>query len=800
MENVEKLQPRAFTKFCMSIGAVPSSYLAGLSTEEQLLWFCSYLQNEVIPAVNNNGGAVEELQALYIELKNYVDNLDLQDEVDNKLDEMVEDGTFDRIINQEVLSSINQQISNLQTQQGQIQNDVTSLTLNVNSNTNKINTNEERIGNLSSTKANNTDLLNFINTTNLALERQYDIIGNLQGGTPTVVTNTNQMVDQSKIYVLTTDGNWYYYNGTAFVSGGVYQATEFAKDSISDLAIANVDYSKTQCIPLVSELKTATWNGATVVSRVGTSIQINTSTGTSDNSGVFIIDFNDTNVDKTKDIVLTANCTGIEYVVYLFNGSTFVEGLYTAVKSDNRDLYLKIKASKFTGLANPRLLVASSQRGMLYINNLTVTYYNNYDYKQKNLIDKIDEISPLYTNIKDDTMQTDILDWTEGVFGSGVKIQRQSPYSFSLIDSGSAGASKGISSPLLTRTDKKLVIEFDVQNVSQETFNFNLYIAKSNSVFAGVGGTSLVQNNHFKIVVDVPYYVVYQDYDQYYIWIMMAQPGRIDITNFKFYYSDISELSIYDTNFNEVLKNIDSKLSSSSSIKNDISYINSASKKYLIQANDSGNLQLVNVIPNKTLFIGNSLLLGNHHGDYAFGMCATNINNDYYHHISSYITERDETATFDKISGTDFEGATNQTTVNNYFNTLLPKLNNNLELVIVQLGDNVNTPEKLTMFNTSCLQLLQFIRTHALNARVVYVGEWYSTAEKQNIIANACKNSGCQFVDISMLNKPENQASIGTVITYPDGYTETVTSGGVASHPSNLGFENIANKIINEIF
>ena len=66
MKEIDKLQPRAFTRFCMSIGAVPSSYLEALSVEGQLLWFCSYLEKEVIPAVNNNAEAVTELQNLYI--------------------------------------------------------------------------------------------------------------------------------------------------------------------------------------------------------------------------------------------------------------------------------------------------------------------------------------------------------------------------------------------------------------------------------------------------------------------------------------------------------------------------------------------------------------------------------------------------------------------------------------------------------------------------------------------------------------------------------------------------------------
>lgn len=100
MINGSTLKP--FTRFCMTIGMIPSSYKSSLTYEEQLLWFCKFLEDEVIPAVNNNANALKEVQELYIQLKNYVDtyfeNLDVQEEINNKLDKMVEDGTLQEII------------------------------------------------------------------------------------------------------------------------------------------------------------------------------------------------------------------------------------------------------------------------------------------------------------------------------------------------------------------------------------------------------------------------------------------------------------------------------------------------------------------------------------------------------------------------------------------------------------------------------------------------------------------------------------------------------------------------------
>lgn len=109
MINVENLKP--FPRFCYTIGMIPSSYKESLSYEEQLLWFCNFLENTVIPTVNNNGQATEELQTLFVQLKDYVDNyftdLNVQTQINNKLDAMAESGELAEIINQEIFSDLN---------------------------------------------------------------------------------------------------------------------------------------------------------------------------------------------------------------------------------------------------------------------------------------------------------------------------------------------------------------------------------------------------------------------------------------------------------------------------------------------------------------------------------------------------------------------------------------------------------------------------------------------------------------------------------------------------------------------
>ena len=103
-------------KFCFTIGMIPSSYKLSLTYEEQILSIGKYLEESVIPALNNNAEAVAELQTLFVQLKDYVENyfddLDVQNEINNKIDQMTQDGTLANIINQEIFGELNEKINN----------------------------------------------------------------------------------------------------------------------------------------------------------------------------------------------------------------------------------------------------------------------------------------------------------------------------------------------------------------------------------------------------------------------------------------------------------------------------------------------------------------------------------------------------------------------------------------------------------------------------------------------------------------------------------------------------------------
>ena len=109
-------------KICMTIGELPTSYLETMTYYEMLVWFINYLRNNIIPTINNNSEAVQEVQTVVLSLQNYIneykdsidsdveelekymnnyfENLDVQEEINNKLDDMLKDGVLEQIIEQ----------------------------------------------------------------------------------------------------------------------------------------------------------------------------------------------------------------------------------------------------------------------------------------------------------------------------------------------------------------------------------------------------------------------------------------------------------------------------------------------------------------------------------------------------------------------------------------------------------------------------------------------------------------------------------------------------------------------------
>lgn len=92
----------------------PTSFDNSLSWYQAVKYVCEYLQNNVVPKVNDLDTFTANLQSYYEEavdyinstiqnttdyINNYFDNLDVQQEINNKLDKMTQDGTLTILLN-----------------------------------------------------------------------------------------------------------------------------------------------------------------------------------------------------------------------------------------------------------------------------------------------------------------------------------------------------------------------------------------------------------------------------------------------------------------------------------------------------------------------------------------------------------------------------------------------------------------------------------------------------------------------------------------------------------------------------
>lgn len=86
---------KSFRYFCQKV--LPAVYDDSLSYYELLCKLTDKV-NEIITGDQSQVGAIEELQSLYEDLRSYIENLDLTDEVELALDKMAQSGELERIM------------------------------------------------------------------------------------------------------------------------------------------------------------------------------------------------------------------------------------------------------------------------------------------------------------------------------------------------------------------------------------------------------------------------------------------------------------------------------------------------------------------------------------------------------------------------------------------------------------------------------------------------------------------------------------------------------------------------------
>lgn len=172
------------------------------------------LQNETI------ADFVEQFEDLHTYVHDYFDNLDVQAEINKKLDDMASDGTITNLIKQYIDPLY-------QAYQAQIDAEIEDQDVAINGQNGRIDIIESKVDTLGS--------------------------GTPAGVYATLADLTSADPDHSKIYVVVADGKWYYYN-SGWTAGGTYQSQGIGKDiewtnetanllDLQNISVSNVNTS-----------------------------------------------------------------------------------------------------------------------------------------------------------------------------------------------------------------------------------------------------------------------------------------------------------------------------------------------------------------------------------------------------------------------------------------------------------------------------------------------------------------------------------------------------------------------------
>lgn len=196
-------------------------------------------------------------------------------------------------------------------------------------------------------------------------------------------------------------------------------------------------------------------------------------------------------------------------------------------------------------------------------------------------------------------------------------------------------------------------------------------------------------------------------------------------------------------------------------------------------------------VPNKALFIGNSLLLGM--GSY--GMCASAPDKDWYAQVTSAILKRNPSARFDRLHIGKAEQADCPQDMLDWLAENRSRFLPELDLIVMQIGDNVNTPQRKAAWDAGLEPLLKSIAAQCPRARIVLMAGWYNYELCGPALKACAAQLGLEMVDIRDLHTKEAEGFLGQTYVLPDGTLAPVKDNWV-SHPGDAGMAAIARRLI----
>lgn len=218
-----------------------------------------------------------------------------------------------------------------------------------------------------------------------------------------------------------------------------------------------------------------------------------------------------------------------------------------------------------------------------------------------------------------------------------------------------------------------------------------------------------------------------------------------------------------------------------------------------------GKELFVPYVPKKVLFFGNSILVGMF---MSYGMCATAKEKDYASTVSREILSRSPDSSFTRIHSSPFEHSVSVTDFEKWFfdevnitagKRVVDCLEPDVDLIIIQLMDNVNTLEKVEAFKYNAPRFIEEIKSRSPRARIIWVYGWYGSDLTFSLAQEVCDRYKLESVNVAKLHTRAGEAYSGQVSIDPSG-NEVVVKDLWISHPGDTGMAAISKKMIDQLF
>lgn len=269
-----------------------------------------------------------------------------------------------------------------------------------------------------------------------------------------------------------------------------------------------------------------------------------------------------------------------------------------------------------------------------------------------------------------------------------------------------------------------------------------------------------------------------------------------------------NQSDMYNYKLKSTLLNLVNKLESLEGDVNTIKADNSAyvtmpdgTKGKIVYTN--GQLTVKNSTYKKVLFLGNSLLLGlstdNSHGA-PFGLTASDPQKDWAYLLTQKLQDKySSSVTVNKLHDAVFEQSETDEAAQNYINNNLAQAEKNNDLVVIQIGDNVNSDLRRATFKANFGKLINAIKSTNPTADILIAGVWFDGGGLQNWLLDFASSHNCMFAPLHDLYNGETIAKVGDTITFADG-TQMQVYEAIKTHPGNKGHALIADRVFSTLY